>query len=90
MKRLTSIGVTAAALAVTTALALSGAGSTVLAQGRGSAPNYRVDPLWPQPLPNHWVWGSITGVAVVLICVLASVLSVRRVIVLEPAVVFRG
>jgi DNA-binding beta-propeller fold protein YncE len=23
-----------------------------------------VDPLWPQPLPNHWVWGSITGVAV--------------------------
>ncbi len=32
----------------------------------------------------------ITGAAVVLICILASFLSVRRVIVLEPAVVFRG
>jgi putative ABC transport system permease protein len=32
----------------------------------------------------------ITGAAIVLICILSSVLSVRRVIVLEPAVVFRG
>jgi NHL repeat-containing protein len=29
-----------------------------------SPPNYRVVPLWPQPLPNHWVLGSVTGVAV--------------------------
>ena len=21
-----------------------------------------VDPLWPQPLPNHWILGSVTGV----------------------------
>src|SRR5207249_8735180 len=28
------------------------------------APLYRVMPLWPQPLPNHWVLGSVTGVAV--------------------------
>jgi len=28
------------------------------------APSYRVVPLWPQPLPNHWVLGSVTGVAV--------------------------
>src|SRR6266542_4002927 len=34
------------------------------AQDRGGAPSYQVDPLWPQPLPNHWVFGSITGVAV--------------------------
>jgi len=27
-------------------------------------PSYRVVPLWPQPLPNHWVLGSVTGVAV--------------------------
>jgi hypothetical protein len=27
-------------------------------------PNYRVSPLWPKPLPNHWVFGSISGVAV--------------------------
>src|SRR5439155_5325495 len=28
------------------------------------APLYRVMPLWPQPLPSHWVLGSVTGVAV--------------------------
>jgi DNA-binding beta-propeller fold protein YncE len=28
------------------------------------APNLQVNPFWPQPLPNHWVFGSITGVAV--------------------------
>ena len=32
----------------------------------------------------------VTGVAVVMICILASLLSVRKVMVLEPAVVFRG
>ncbi len=37
-----------------------------------------------------WQLLPITGGAVVLICILASLLSVRRVIVLEPAVVFRG
>jgi putative ABC transport system permease protein len=37
-----------------------------------------------------WQLLPITGGAVILICVLASLLSVRRVMVLEPAVVFRG
>jgi len=37
---------------------------TIVAQGRGGAPSLRVDPFWPQPLPNHWVFGSVTGVAV--------------------------
>jgi len=37
-----------------------------------------------------WPILPITGVAVVLICILSSLLSIRRVIVLEPAVVFRG
>jgi len=32
--------------------------------GSAQGPSYRVVPLWPQPLPNHWVLGSITGVAV--------------------------
>jgi putative ABC transport system permease protein len=31
-----------------------------------------------------------TGVAVLLICMLASALSIRKLIVLEPAVVFQG
>ena len=29
-----------------------------------AAPTYDVDPLWPKPLPNHWLLGSVTGVAV--------------------------
>lgn len=27
-------------------------------------PSFTVDPLWPKPLPNHWLLGSVTGVAV--------------------------
>jgi putative ABC transport system permease protein len=37
-----------------------------------------------------WQLLPITGGAVVLICILASLVSVRKVMVLEPAVVFRG
>ncbi len=37
-----------------------------------------------------WPILPITGIAVVLICILSSLLSIRRVMVLEPAVVFRG
>jgi DNA-binding beta-propeller fold protein YncE len=28
------------------------------------APVFEVDPLWPKPLPNHWVLGSLGGIAV--------------------------
>ena len=28
------------------------------------APMFAVDPLWPKPLPNHWLLGSTIGVAV--------------------------
>src|SRR6187549_1372122 len=28
------------------------------------APTFEVDPLWPKPLPNHWVLGQTIGVAV--------------------------
>jgi DNA-binding beta-propeller fold protein YncE len=27
-------------------------------------PVFRVDPAWPKPLPNHWLVGSVAGVAV--------------------------
>src|SRR5713101_7398424 len=27
------------------------------------APRFEVDPLWPKPLPNHWILGSTIGVA---------------------------
>lgn len=38
--------------------AAQGAGATV------QAPMFVVDPLWPRPMPNHWLLGSATGVAV--------------------------
>jgi DNA-binding beta-propeller fold protein YncE len=28
------------------------------------APRFEVDPLWPKPLPNHWLLGSAIGVTV--------------------------
>lgn len=28
------------------------------------APRFEVDPLWPKPLPNHWVLGNVIGVSV--------------------------
>jgi DNA-binding beta-propeller fold protein YncE len=48
---------TAAGLLVTRELA---------GQNRNSsqAPYFEVDPLWPKPLPNHWVLGSTIGVSV--------------------------
>ena len=49
MRRVPSI----AALMVATAVVLA-----------AQAPRLEVNPFWPQPLPNHWVFGSITGVAV--------------------------
>jgi DNA-binding beta-propeller fold protein YncE len=30
--------------------------------GSGMAPRFEVDPLWPKPLPNHWVMGRVVGV----------------------------
>jgi hypothetical protein len=33
-------------------------------QSKPAAPAFQVDPLWPKPLPNGWILGSVTGVAV--------------------------
>ncbi len=44
---------------------LAAAGAAAIAQrGGASAPSLSVNPLWPEPLPNHWVLGSVTGVSV--------------------------
>jgi putative ABC transport system permease protein len=37
-----------------------------------------------------WQVLAITGVAVFLIVLLASLLSIRKVLVVDPAIVFRG
>jgi DNA-binding beta-propeller fold protein YncE len=64
MNRTRICGLGAALLALLVAVA----GVTVfekiaIAQGRGG-PALRVAALWPQPLPNHQVFGSVTGIAV--------------------------
>jgi DNA-binding beta-propeller fold protein YncE len=53
------------------AIAGLGFGSAALEGAAGSgagraamAPRFEVDPLWPKPLPNHWVLGSAIGVGV--------------------------
>jgi DNA-binding beta-propeller fold protein YncE len=51
-------------------IAALGAGQWILdrtarAQSAGAqAPTFQVDPLWPKPLPNHWIIGSTIGVSV--------------------------
>ncbi len=61
LKRLRNLYLGAAFVALLIAL---GVGQNVLekmtaAQGRSSvqAPSFKVDPLWPKPLPNHWILG---------------------------------
>ncbi|MGH7506239.1 MAG: hypothetical protein ACRELX_11335, partial [Longimicrobiales bacterium] len=48
-------------------IAALGAGQAALeasADDQVQAPIFAVDPLWPKPLPNHWVLGSTIGVGV--------------------------
>ena len=39
-------------------------GRVLAAQARSSvqAPRFEVDPMWPRPLPNHWLLGNAIGV----------------------------
>lgn len=46
-------------LLIAAAVLLAGFGASA-----PSVPSFTVDPLWPKPLPNHWLLGSVTGVAV--------------------------
>src|SRR5215475_9486645 len=66
MKRSLYIGAAFVAIIVALVAGRSALKRATAAQGRGGAqvPIFKVDPLWPKPLPNHWVLGSVTGVAV--------------------------
>jgi hypothetical protein len=65
MKRNLYVG--AAFLGVLVAL---GVGSTLLGRravvqaATAMAPRFEVDPMWPKPLPNHWLQGQTIGIAV--------------------------
>src|SRR2546430_16484799 len=48
---LIALGITSAVLEKRAAVAAAGV----------EAPQFEVDPLWPKPLPNHWVIGSAGG-----------------------------
>jgi DNA-binding beta-propeller fold protein YncE len=50
-------------------LAALGVGSVVLERKAAAAsgvqaPRFEVDPMWPKPLPNHWLLGMTIGVSV--------------------------
>src|ERR1700744_5384314 len=52
------------------ALVILGAGSLILdrhstvSAATVMAPRFEVNPMWPKPLPNHWVIGNTIGVSV--------------------------
>ena len=58
------------AAAFLTLMAVLGVGSVMLERRAGvqaagvQAPMFEVDPMWPKPLPNHWVMGWTVGVGV--------------------------
>jgi len=62
-KRQLIIGGTLVALIVGLGLAQATLSEAARAQSR-EAPMFEVDPLWPKPLPNHWILGSAIGVGV--------------------------
>jgi DNA-binding beta-propeller fold protein YncE len=59
-----SLVVAAAALGLASACMQAASDASETAAGGGEVPMFQVDPLWPRPLPNHWVLGSAIGVDV--------------------------
>src|SRR5271170_3555384 len=56
-----ALGATLIALGLTSAVLEKRA----VVQAAGTqAPKFEVDPMWPKPLPNHWVMGNVIGVSV--------------------------
>src|SRR5215813_9722981 len=65
MKRTYYIGAAFAALIGALAVGSSVLQRKAVVQAAGvQAPRFEVDPMWPKPLPNHWVIGAVIGVAV--------------------------
>ena len=54
---------TAARVVVSVAAALAVQSGTAQSDAVAQAPIFEVDPLWPKPLPNHWVLGSTIGLS---------------------------
>jgi DNA-binding beta-propeller fold protein YncE len=58
------LGASVVSLLVVLGLTQSWLERTAAAQSKATvqAPRFEVDPLWPKPLPNHWILGSTIGV----------------------------
>ena len=61
---LPSARVLALAACVSTVVVAAGCVGPALGPDAGAAPAFQVDPSWPQPLPNRWILGQVSGVAV--------------------------
>src|SRR5436309_10120971 len=63
-KRTLVIAASLLGLLITLGIAQAVLEKTVDAQAKGAvmAPRFEVDPLWPKPMPNHWVLGQTIGV----------------------------
>src|SRR6478736_389835 len=42
----------------------TGQPSAEQAKPAANVPTFKVDPTWPQEMPNHWIMGAVTGVFV--------------------------
>jgi sugar lactone lactonase YvrE len=62
MHKLRTHVLTAATIAAVTLLASTAAPTAE--QAKPAAPRFKVDPTWPQEMPNHWIMGAVTGVFV--------------------------
>ncbi|MBV8036159.1 hypothetical protein [Roseateles sp.] len=51
------------AATLTACIAVVGCASTALPGNGGDVPRFVVDAAWPQPLPNNWILGQVSGVA---------------------------
>ena len=64
-RRRVGLASAALALAIVVAVTLAFSGSvTAQRPADGVAPQFQVDPWWPKPLPNNWIIGQASGVAV--------------------------
>jgi DNA-binding beta-propeller fold protein YncE len=65
MRRNWYLGAVFAALIVALGIGSRVFGRKAVVQAAGvQAPRFEVDPLWPKPLPNHWILGQTIGVSV--------------------------
>ncbi len=50
--------------ALTASLSFLALASCATSTTPAATPQFHVDPAWPKPLPNHWILGQVSGVAV--------------------------